>query len=176
MAGENLAKEFLAVNPRGIVPTPELDDGTVIDEAPAICGYIEALHPEPALLGRTPLERALVQSRERHMEFDGMLRLAEFFRNGMPALAERGLPGQSGDATIPALVERGRRGVGIFYERFEAELARTEFLAGGYFSLADITALCVVDFARSIGFEIPGSNTRTREWHASVSSRLSAGA
>ena len=31
--GENLSDEFLAVNPRGMLPTLVLDDGTAIDES-----------------------------------------------------------------------------------------------------------------------------------------------
>ena len=49
--GDNLNESFLSINPRGLLPTLVLDDGTVIDETVAICRYIEEMHPEPALLG-----------------------------------------------------------------------------------------------------------------------------
>ena len=45
--GENLGDDFLAVNPRGLLPTLVLDDGTVLDESVAICRYLEETHPEP---------------------------------------------------------------------------------------------------------------------------------
>ena len=41
-SGENLAAEFRAINPRCLLPTLVLDDGTVIDESIAICVYFEA--------------------------------------------------------------------------------------------------------------------------------------
>lgn len=37
IGGENLQPEFLKINPRGVVQTLELDDGTRIDEVVAIC-------------------------------------------------------------------------------------------------------------------------------------------
>ena len=40
------------------VPALELADGTVLVEAPAICRYVEALCPEPNMLGRDPLGTA----------------------------------------------------------------------------------------------------------------------
>ena len=49
--GENLGDDFLAVNPRGLLPTLVLDDGTVLDESVAICRYLEETHPEPPLMG-----------------------------------------------------------------------------------------------------------------------------
>ena len=52
--GGNLAGDYLAINPRGVVPTLVLDDGRIIDESIAICRYFEALHPEPNLFGNDP--------------------------------------------------------------------------------------------------------------------------
>ncbi len=174
--GANLKPEYLAINPRGLLPTLELDDGTIIDEAPAICAYLEAQHPDPPLLGTTPLEKAQIISWERHMQFDGMNAVSEFFRNSMPPMAGRAVAGRSGDPQIEALVERGKRGIGVFYDRLEKRLAESKFVGGERFSMADITALCVVDFAGFAGFAIPEANANTRRWHESVSSRPSAAA
>jgi glutathione S-transferase len=174
--GANLKPEYLAVNPRGLLPTLELDDGTIIDEVPAICAYLEAQHPDPPLLGTTPLEKAQIISWERHMQFDGMNAVSEFFRNSVPPMAGRGVPGRSGDPQLEGLVERGKRGVGVFYDRLEKRLAESKFVGGEHFSLADITGLCVVDFATFAGFAIPEANQHTRRWHKSVSSRPSAAA
>ena len=51
----------------------ELDDGTRIDEVMAICRYFEDVYPEPPLLGRNALEKAVITNRQRKMEFDGMI-------------------------------------------------------------------------------------------------------
>lgn len=174
MDGENLQPEFLKVNPRGLLATLQLDDGTVIDEAPAICTYLESEYPDPPLMGTTPLERAQVLSWDRHMENDGLAAVGEFFRNSAPPMANRALPGRSGDPQIPGLIERGKRSAGVFYDRLERRLQDSEFVAGSSFSLADITGLCVVDFAGFAGLPIPDGNEHTQRWHQAVSSRPSA--
>jgi glutathione S-transferase len=58
IAGENRQPTFLAKNPAGQTPTLELDDGFMINEINAICEYLEEIHPEPVLVGRTPKDRA----------------------------------------------------------------------------------------------------------------------
>jgi len=94
--GENLDETFLAVNPRGLLPTLVLDDGTVIDETVAICRYIEETHPEPPLLGTDAVSKAHIEARQRHMEFDGLLGAADAFRNSFPGFSSRGLAGNAG--------------------------------------------------------------------------------
>src|SRR5215469_3096597 len=61
MKSEHKAPEFLQKNSLGQVPVLELDDGTCIAESVAICRYLEELHPEPALFGSNPIERAQVE-------------------------------------------------------------------------------------------------------------------
>ena len=171
MAGENLAEAYRAVNPWGLIPTLELDDGTCIDEVPAICSYLEAQHPDPPLLGTTPLERAQVISWERHMEHGGMQSIGEMFRNSAPPFAERGLAGREADKAIPELVARGRRGIDLFFEKLETRLAKSPYIAGENYSLADITGLCAVDFAGFVKCGIPDGNVHTKAWYEKVSSR-----
>ena len=56
--GEQFSDAFRAINPDCTVPALVLDDGTVIADAVAICGYLEELHPDPPLLPADPVERA----------------------------------------------------------------------------------------------------------------------
>ena len=60
--GANLAPTYKTVNPLRTVPVLELDDGQKITESVAICRYFEALQPEPALFGTTPLEKAMIEN------------------------------------------------------------------------------------------------------------------
>ncbi|HKY91650.1 MAG TPA: glutathione S-transferase family protein [Nevskiaceae bacterium] len=174
---ENLKDPFLAVNPRGLVPTLVLDDGTAIDECVAICRYIEETVPNPNLMGRDPKSRALIESRNRHMEIDGFNAVADTFRNSSPGFAQRGLQGIPEPVpAIPQLVERGMAGIRRFYSSLDAYLSRHEFAAGNEFTIADITALCVVDFAGWVKQNIPDGHRHTRRWYDAVSKRPSASA
>ncbi|MCY3795039.1 MAG: glutathione S-transferase family protein [Gammaproteobacteria bacterium] len=176
--GENLSDDFLAINPRGVLPTLVLDDGTVLDESVAICRYFEEIQPQPPLMGTDPVSKAHIEARQRHMEFDGLMGAAEAFRNSFPGFATRGLPGSAGTVdAVPALVERGSNTVRRFYQRLNEDLGESEFVAGDIFSIADITALCVIDFAAGAArLPIPDDCENLKRWHAAVSARPSAAA
>lgn len=176
MKGENLADAFLAVNPRGLLPTLVLDDDTVIDESVAICRYFEETNPEPPLMGTDSISKALIEARQRHMEFDGLLSASEAFRNAYPGFAARGIGGNVGQIdAIPALAERGKARVAQFYDRLNEDLENSTYIAGNEFSIADITALCTIDFAKG-GARVPVPDTCSNllRWYENVSSRASA--
>jgi len=175
-AGENLNSAFRSKNPRGVIPTLELDDGSCIDESVAICRYLEELHPEPPLMGSDAKSKAQVESRQRHMEFDGLLPLADILRNSVPSFADRAIPGTTGIAAIRALVPRGIESFQRFQERLNADLEKTIYIAGEQFSIADITAICVIDFAKWVKLEIPEHHENTRRWYERVSARPSISA
>ncbi len=175
-AGENLAPAFLAVNPRGVLPTLQLEDGTVIDESTAICRYFEELRPDPPLLGRGALDKAMVECWTRRVEADAGQPVVDAFRNSYPPYADRAVPGRKGIRAIPELVERGRQRLTDFYPLMDQRLGATEFVAGAGFSFADITLLCIVDFARAIKLPTPDGLAHFERWHAQVSARPSAAA
>jgi glutathione S-transferase len=173
-AGENLKPDFLAVNPRGVLPTLQLEDGTVIDESAAICRYFEELRPDPPLLGRTALEKALIECWTRRVEFDAGLPVADAFRNTYPPYAERAVPGRTGLRAIPALAERGKARLADFFPAIDRRLAESEYVAGPGYSFADITLLCIADFARAVKLPVPGEFEHFNRWPRQVSARPSA--
>jgi glutathione S-transferase len=116
----------------------------------------------------------LVASWQREVERNGFYAVMEAFRNSTPGLKGRALPGPHDYEQIPALVERGRLRVQHFHEQLESRLARSEFIAGPRYSIADITALIAVDFAARAKMPIPESYGHLRRWHAQVSARPSA--
>lgn len=59
---EHLGGTFKAVNPQGLVPALELDDGQVLIQSPAIIEWLEERHPTPALLPADPESRARVRA------------------------------------------------------------------------------------------------------------------
>lgn len=54
--------EYLAANPQGLVPSLELDDGTVLTQSLAIIEWLEEAHPAPPLLPSDPTGRARVRA------------------------------------------------------------------------------------------------------------------
>src|SRR5881628_3685354 len=89
VTGENRTPEFLKRNPLGGLPVLELDDGSHLTESLAIIEYLEELHPEPPLIGRTPRERARVRELERIVELGVMNSVGTYFQNTHPFMAGR---------------------------------------------------------------------------------------
>ncbi len=168
MGGEHRGEAFRALNPWELVPVLELDDGTCISETIAICRYIEELHPEPALFGRDPLERALVEMWQRRIELVLYAAVREVVRHSVPAI--RVLE----PVQLPewAEVNRGRAARAI--ERLDGQLAASEFVAGSRYSVADITALFALEGSARAGIEIPGSCKHVERWLAQVRARPSS--
>lgn len=68
--GDQRSDAYLAVNPQGLVPTLELDDGTMITQSLAICEYLDDIHPQPALLPTDPRDRAKVRAMAQSIACD----------------------------------------------------------------------------------------------------------
>ena len=172
--GEQFADAFRAINPDCTVPALALDDGTVIADAIAICGYLEELHPQPPLIGTTPQERATVTALNRQIERDGFFAAMEAFRNAAKGLKGRALPGPHDYEQIPALAERGRVRIEHFFRAMDARLAAREFVAGNRYTIADISTLVLTDFAGWAKLQPPEDCVNLRRWYAAVSARPSA--
>lgn len=175
--GENLEPAYLAVNPRGVVPTLVLDDGTILDESIAICRYFEALQPEPNLFGRDATEIARIEAWQRRIEFEGLFNIAAAFRNSRPAFANRAAPG-AGPPTpqIPELAERGLLLARGFLDTLEQRLAASPFVAGDRYTVADITAIVCLDFARWVGLKAEDSHQTVAAWQQAMKARPSTAA
>jgi glutathione S-transferase len=120
----------MPINPRRVVPTLVLGDGTVIGEVPAIWRYLEEAYPERPLLGNTPKEKALVTMWERRVELEGFNPTMEAVRNAAAGLKGRAIAGPHNYEQIPDLVGRGKQRVKDFYADFNARLTDTPFIAG----------------------------------------------
>ena len=171
--GEQFSPAFRAINPDCTVPALALDDGTVIADAVAICGYLEELHPDPPLIGATPLERAIVTALNRQIERDGFFAAMDAFRNTAKGLKGRALPGPHDYEQIPELAARGRVRVEHFFRAMDARLADREFIAGPRFTIADISTLVLADFAGWAKMSIPQECEHLRRWYAAVAARPS---
>jgi glutathione S-transferase len=172
--GEQHSEAYRAVNPRRVVPTLVLEDGTAIGEVLAIWRYIEERTPEPPLLGTTPKDKALVTMWERRVELEGFASVMDSVRNAVPRLKGRALAGPHDYEQIPELAERSKLRAQNFYADFDARLATVPFVAGDQFSAADITALVTVDFAsKAISLPIAEEQVALKRWYEGVSARPS---
>jgi len=166
-AGEHRTPEFKAKNPFQRVPVLELDDGHYLSESMAICRYLDELHPKPALFGRNTLERAQVEEWNRRDEFNLLTATAAVFRHGTGLFA-----GQ--DNVFPEWGEANKNTVQKLYHMFNKHLANNTYFVGDYFSVADITALCTIDFAKFCGVSIPDEKAHLIRWRKAVAARPSA--
>jgi len=157
-------------NPLQRLPILELDDGTIITESIAICRYFEELHPQPALMGKTPLEKATIEMWQRRMELNLLLMVANVFRHAHPAMAKWEVP------QIMELSETSRPKVLKTLTWINDELATRCFIAGDAFSIADITGMIALDFCKPARIEIPSELEHLLKWYEEMKARPSADA
>lgn len=130
--GETRTPEFLAINPRGKVPTL-VDGDTVVNESIAILAYLDRKYPEPPLFGRTAEQAA-----------DVWRFVMEFESHGNPALSQVVRPILFGTlATDRANVLEGLPALTAELNRLEARVASGVFV-GEQLSAADIVWFCGV--------------------------------
>jgi glutathione S-transferase len=160
--------EFRRKNPLALLPVIEFPDGRVLRESMAICRYIEELHPEPNLFGNDPWERAQVEMWSRHAELELLYPIAQVFRNTH----------KFWEGKIKQAPEFGQLMREVIAERFDwldRELASRHYLVGDRFTVADITAVCAVDFGKVCNIRIaPETHPHFAAWHKRVSDRPSA--
>ena len=168
---EQLGDAYRAINPQCTVPALRLEDGEVLTDNAAIAAYLEARYPEPALLGITPLEKARIASWNWRIEFEGLMAIAEAMRNSAPTLKDRALPGPLDYAQIPELAQRGLARLNAFFTALNAHLENRQTIATDRFSIADITAVVTVDFARVIRVRPGDQHPHLLRWRAAMAQR-----
>ena len=167
VGGENLSAEFLSKNPGGRIPVLELDDGSYISGSVAICRYFEELDDTTALMGQTPEEKGRVEMWQRLVEFNLLANVAGCFRNVTGYFKDRETPVKEWGEVC------GQQAL-KFYDVLEHQLGKCQFVAGDSYSIADITTLCTIDFARVMKLNPSEEHINIKRWYEEVSSRPSA--
>src|SRR5690606_33778866 len=96
---------------------------------------------------------------------------------GAVSSAFRHLSPAMGTSEKPQIAEWGEANKAkalAFLAILDHELGRRPFVAGGRFTVADITTLVTVDFMRAPKIELPADMKNVRRWHGEVSARPSA--
>jgi glutathione S-transferase len=161
--------EISALNPSGMTPVLVETDGDkrlVLCESRAILDHLEETNPEPALLGRSPAERAearrLLQWFDRKFDFEvaGYL-LHERMEKRLLGLGAPNL----------ANLRQGRDGLRTHLAYMETLLAERDWLSGRRLSLADFAGaayLSVIDYFGDLPWrDAPAVKT----WYMKLKSR-----
>jgi glutathione S-transferase len=165
--GANARPDFLQLNPLGKLPVLELDDGSVIAESLAICRYLEVLHPNPPLMGRTPQETAHIEMWTLRIDHELSQPIALAFVHSSDFY--RGRVEQ-----VPEVATWSRARALQTMAWLDGELAERSHIAGDDYTLADIIAQCAFVLGKAVGLRISPEMTHLSRWFMQVSARPTA--
>ncbi|KXI30248.1 glutathione S-transferase family protein [Paraglaciecola hydrolytica] len=165
--GENLSDVLRAKNPMAKIPILELDDGTCISETISICRYFETLQPEPVLFGCGALQIAQIDMWQRFVELHLFSNVGMCFQHTTGYFSDRMKPNQ--EYGLEAGVQATK-----FLDILDKQLSQYQYVAGDAFSVADITALCALDFARVVNIRLADNHVHLKRWYALVNQRPSS--
>ncbi len=165
--GANAMPAFLRLNPLGKLPVLELDDGSAIAESLAICRYLEALHPHPPLMGRTPQTAAHIEMWTLRIDHElsqpialAFVHSSDFYRGRVEQMPE--VAGWARNRALQTMAW------------LDDELAERSHIAGDDYTLADIVAQCACVLGKAVGLRIPPEKTHLSRWFTLVSARPTA--
>ena len=150
-----------------VLPVLELDDGTLLGESVAIGRYLESLYPEPNLFGRDPLEIAQVEMWVRRIEQNFATPAMLGTRLTHPALKVlEPANAEAGDYFLKAATD--------FAAVLDRQLEGRDFIIADRLTMADIAAICALDFARIIRFRPDREHANLGRWVKAMRERPAA--
>ncbi len=166
--GETFGEEFRKMSPYGGLPILELEDGVFLTESMAICRYFEELYPQLPLMGSDAQSKAVIEMWNRRIEMNLYQSIELSFRHGSPMW-------KAVTTQVAEFSEVSAVNVDKNIHKLNKHLQHSEYVAGDDFSVADITALCAIDFAKVISRRIDEKkHPHLARWHKQVSARDSA--
>ncbi len=167
--GENRRAPYTDRNPGGQLPALELDNGRCLGETVAIWEYLEEKNPEPALIGRTPEERAETRQWQRRVE----LKITEHLYNGF-RFAEGAALFKSRMRILPEAAPGLKEIAHDNLQWLDALIAGRDYIASDRFTVADIILYCALDFLHSVGLKPDPAFKNVNAWFNRVDTRPSA--
>jgi len=165
MAGENRQADYRAKNPGEQLPALELDDGRVLAETIAICEYVEELHPDPPLIGRSPEERGESRMWTRRVEQRIVFPMTDAFRysEGLPLFQTRMhvIPQAADD-----LKQIAREGMVWLEAQLDAE-----FVTGDALRLPDVVLFAFLEFGNGVGQPLDPGLPKLNAWFERMAAR-----
>ncbi|MFT8809467.1 glutathione S-transferase [Gluconobacter sp.] len=166
--GEHKTPDFLAKNYSGTVPVLELEHEIYLAECTAITVYLDALCGEPALTGRTPLEKGVIHMMTKRAEIEMLDAISVYFHHATPGLGPDVELYQNREW---GLRQRDKALRGMHY--FDALLRKQPFIAGEAFSMADIAVIGGFIFAAIVKLPIPQECEALLTWFTRMQARPS---
>jgi glutathione S-transferase len=159
--GKNREAEYLAMNPNGLVPTLEEEDGFILWESNSIVRYLAAKHKAAVLEGADLKTRALASK-----WMDWQLSVCG------PALTPVfwGLIRTPPEKRDHAAIEDGKKKSTVAFGMMDEQLGKTAYLAGDAFSYGDIPVGIMAYRYRQLVPDRPPLRNFER-WYAAISSR-----
>jgi glutathione S-transferase len=165
---ENRQPAYLAKNPTGGSPCLQLDDGSYLSEITAICEYLEEKHPQPALIGTSPEQRAETRMWTRRVDLNICEPMVNAFRFG------EGLQiFQSRMTCLPEAAPGLKRIAQQKLAWLDGLLAGRTWLCGTRFSLADIMLYGFVATFDQMGQPLNRDNRNIAAWFDRMAARPS---
>lgn len=141
--GEQKSPAHVALHPFAKVPVLE-DEGFVLYESSAINRYLERKFPTPPLVPSDPRGAALVDQWLSATD-------AYFSPQAGPLIVETLFRRYLGGATNDSIVASSREKLAVALDAADRQLARTAYLAGETFSLADIQVMPYFEYLEKTG-------------------------
>ena len=159
---------FLALNPAGEVPVLVEPDGKTLSGSLTICECLDEINPEPPLVGQHPFQRAEVRRLVSWFDMKFNREVTENLVGEKITKRFLGL-GQPDSGAIRA----GHANIHTHLDYIAYLIGQRKWLAGDFFSLADIAAaahLSCVDYVGDVPWE---EHEEAKDWYARVKSRPS---
>jgi len=158
LKAENRTPKMLAKNPAGQLPFVELADGSVISDTIAIVEYLDELQPEPAMIGKTAVERAKTRMWQRRMEEHFVYPTFTAFRFWTASDDADGSPFKGFfEGKAPVLLPKSWKGMQewalsrLLWLEEQKKAAPSDFICGASVTVVDFQAYTTLKF-----FAVPG--------------------
>jgi glutathione S-transferase len=130
---------FLAINPKGQIPTLELDSGEMLSEGVAIVQYLADLAPEKGLMPITGMAR--------YRQLEWLNFISSELHKGFSPLFNPGMNDEGKQMARTNLQNK--------FKTLEGALGAGNFLMGSSFTLADAYLFTVLSWANYAKVELP---------------------
>ena len=131
--------DFATINPKGAVPTLELDDGQILTEGPAIVQFIADKKPESKL---APAAGTM----ERYRLAEWLNYLSTEIHKGFSPLIKSNTPDEYKAIAKDLLTGK--------LAWVDGQLEKKQFLMGSQFSIADAYLFTLLRWAKGVGIDI----------------------